>query len=390
MAIGADLNVLSLFDGCGIGRLALDRAGVAVGRYFASEVDRWAIEVAVRNHPGIIELGDIRGIPGTDISGPIDLVMGGSPCQGFSMGGKRLEFKDPRSALIFDFFRLLDETRARWFLLENVLMRESCVDYISERLGVAPLLLDSALVSAQTRKRLYWTNIPYAGPPADRGVLLRDVLFTMEANPKLVSRFFRDWFGKLRVSEGKSSCLKPETGGGRIPELLLSDKAIEYMNRQVADGRTHFDFSHHFDDREPKSPCLTANMSKGVPYNVLIQHVGIDAEYWHDNKAPTLTSATRCQLSATAQALKGVPYKVLKEGGLLRKLSPVECERLQTWPDDYTAGVSNTQRYKMIGNGWTADMIAHLLAPLKRPSVHRFSLSLEQYWQPRPVQGVLV
>lgn len=210
-------------------------------------------------------------------------MIGGSPCTGFSRVGQQLNFEDPQSKLFFDYVRILNVVKPKYFLLENVKMKQEWQDVITEYLGVEPILINSSLVSAQNRERLYWTNIPNVVQPMDKGILLRDIID----------------FG--------------------IDQFKLSEKAWAYMNRSSpkwSNGKRRLDI---YDNKlDGKSLCLTANMYKGVPYGVISE--------------------------------------------LGRRLSPLECERLQTLPDGYTKGVSNTQRYKMIGNGWTVDVIAHILS----------------------------
>ena len=169
------LTVLSLFDGISCGHIALDRAGLKVKQYFASEIDKYAIKVTMKNYPETIQVGDITKLKGSDFP-HINILMGGSPCQGFSFAGKQLNFKDPRSALFFEFVRLLKECNPDYFLLENVRMKKEYQDVISGELGVEPIEINSALVSAQNRKRLYWTNIPWVTQPADKGIMLKDII----------------------------------------------------------------------------------------------------------------------------------------------------------------------------------------------------------------------
>jgi len=153
------INVLSLFDGMSCGQLALDRLGIKVDMYLAAEIDKYAMSIAKKNYPNTVHLGDVTKLRGVDLP-KIDLLIGGSPCQGFSFAGKQLNFDDPRSALFFEFVRLLKETNPKYFLLENVRMKQEFQDVISDYLGVKPIMINSALLSAQNRVRLYWTNIP--------------------------------------------------------------------------------------------------------------------------------------------------------------------------------------------------------------------------------------
>lgn len=311
------MNVLSLFDGMSCGRLALDRAGIPYKSYVASEIDRWAIQIARKNYPDTMHVGDVLTVDSEWLP-PIDLLIGGSPCQGFSFAGKQLNFDDPRSMLFFEFVRLMDECKPKYFLLENVPMKKEYVDIITKYMGVEPIMINSALVSAQNRKRLYWTNIPVEQPD-DKGIMLKDILLD-DAYPVALHNVYGGFKEKEnRTFTEKSPTIRTPAGGGHIPSLLLSDKALAYMDRQVKDGRNHWDFKHYSDVKNEKSSAVVANFFKGVPYNVL------------------------------------------KDEDCVRKFHPIECERLQTVPDNYTEGVSNTQRYKMIGNGWTVDVIAHIL-----------------------------
>lgn len=270
-------NVLSLFDGMSCGQLALDTLGIKVNNYFASEIDPYAIKIAKKNYPNTKHIGSVVDVKGSDLP-EIDLLIGGSPCQSFSNAGERTGM-DGKSKLFWEFVRVLKETNPTYFLLENVRMKKEWENIITEQLGVKPILINSRLVSAQNRPRLYWTNIPNIEQPLDRGLVLADILEDT-------------WDDKFNLSE----------------------KACDYMSR-LRNGKPRWEY--HTNPLNGKSACLTANMYKGVPYGVIKEQ--------------------------------------------LRRLTPVECERLQTVPDNYTAGVSDTQRFKMLGNGWTVDIIAHLL-----------------------------
>ena len=184
------MNVLSLFDGMSCGRIALDRLGIEVDTNYASEIDKYAIAVAKENYPDTIHVGDITQLDPKDFQ-DIDLVLAGSPCQGFSFAGKQLAFDDPRSALFFEFIRLLKAIKPKYFLLENVRMKQQYIDVITQQVSecypdhegndlfdskIEPILINSALLSAQSRQRLYWTNIPHVKQPEDLGIVLKDIL----------------------------------------------------------------------------------------------------------------------------------------------------------------------------------------------------------------------
>jgi DNA-cytosine methyltransferase len=305
---------------------------------------KYAMQIAKKNYPDIIHVGDVQDVmyPETFDGHKIDLIIGGSPCQGFSFAGQRLNFDDPRSKLFFEYARLVKECKPKYFLLENVRMKQESQDVITEILGVEPIAINSNLVSAQNRYRLYWTNIPLDGQPDDEGILLKDIL---EDYHQIGAEHFH------------------------------SDKAVAYMERGndkwMQAGNRRADRYTQTPDKE-KAFTLTANIYKGVPYNyfedtratlepsdnglILAGHANLNGHdcikrvYHPDGKAPTMNACTGGNREP----------KVFQPPTHYRKLTPLECERLQTVPDNYTEGVSNTQRYKMLGNGWTADVIAHI------------------------------
>lgn len=281
------MNVLSLFDGMSCGQLALQRAGIKVDKYFAAEIDKHAIKVTQHNFPDTIQLGDVTQVKGDSLP-QIDLLIGGSPCQGFSFAGKQLNFDDPRSKLFFEYVRLLRELKPKYFLLENVVMKKESEDVITECLGVKPVLINSNLVSAQNRRRLYWTNIPFIGYPEDKDVNWSDVMDLDAQNVYYVTEKMMNWI----------------------------NSAPRRVNK----------FKVYTKDTKTKMQMLEASHHKGI-------------------------SNQRC---FAIEDVKGLRY-----------ISPIECERLQTVPDNYTSIVSNTQRYKMLGNGWTVDIISHLFRGMK-------------------------
>lgn len=274
------MNVLSLFDGMSCGQLALQKAGIKYDYYFASEICKHAKTVTYANFPNAVQLGDVNDIY-AKILPKIDLILAGCPCQSFSLAGRQLGFEDPRGNLFLEFARLLKECKPRYFLMENTLMSADNERRISETLGVEAVRINSSLLSAQNRDRLYWTNIPF-GPIVDKGLILRDILL-------------------------------PE-GDSRLENCFLSKKGLAYVDRLKGNQPRWKSYPNPLDG---KAGCLTAVMSKGVPYGV-IRELG-------------------------------------------RFLHPIECERLQTIPDDFSASVAKTNRYKMLGNGWTVDVIAHIL-----------------------------
>ncbi len=325
------MNVLSLFDGMSCGQIALEKLGIPVNKYFAAEIDKYAIQVAKKNYPDMVHLGDVKelwvttdldtkdkGILDDGEIHKIDLLIGGSPCQGFSFAGKQLNFDDPRSQLFFEYVRLLKALKPKYFLLENVKMKKESMDIITEYLGVEPIEINSNLVSAQNRKRLYWTNIPMKGLPEDKGIMLNDILEPVE-----------------QIDDA----------------YYYSDKSIAYMERgndkwQQAGARRADRYTQTPDTK--KAFTITANFHKGVPYN-----------YFDD-----VRDKSKCVRSGGRGSYDRHDWDSV-DTHHIRKLTVTECERLQTVPDGYTCGVSNTQRYKMLGNGWTVDVIKHIFEGLK-------------------------
>ena len=310
------MNVLSLFDGMSCGQIALEKSGFQVDKYFASEIDKYAMQVARANYPDMVHLGDVRDIKAhkngelfvpLDRGYKIDLLIGGSPCQGFSFAGKQLNFDDPRSKLFWEYVRLLKELQPKYFLLENVKMKQESMDVITEALGVEPIFINSSLVSAQNRQRYYWTNIPMDKLPDDKGIMLKDIL--------------EDGY----VDRDKAHCIDANYfKGGNLKSYF------EKHRRQLV-----------FSD---EGLCHVGDADlKGHGYNRRVYHP--------DGKAPSLCAASGGNLEP----------KTFISPDSWRKLTPLECERLQTVPEGYTAHVSNTQRYRMLGNGWTVDVITHIL-----------------------------
>ena len=302
------MRVLSLFDGISCGQLALQRAGIPVEVYYASEIEQNAIKITQKNFPDTIQLGDITKIDFTQFTGKIDLIMGGSPCQDLSIAGKRKGLSGERSGLFYKFVEAIEVIKPKYYLLENnVGMPDEAFEEISSLMGCYPVMINSALVSAQNRKRFYWfnwgeksynifgfptCNIPQ---PKDKRVLLKDVYIP---DPTL------------------ERCDK------RI--LKHAKKTKNYVQYDIS-GKGHFSTQNRLYFLDTKSPCVSKCRTE-TKHNMLI-----DGNDWSK-------------------------YKII---------SPVEAERLQTIPDNYTAGVPKTARFEAIGNGWTVDVIAHIFKYLK-------------------------
>ena len=275
------MNILSLFDGMSCGQIALQKLGVEVENYYASEIDKPAIQVTKHNFPNTQHLGDVAKWKEWGIDwGSIDLILAGSPCQGFSFAGKQLAFDDPRSKLFFTFVDILNHIKSVnpkvKFLLENVRMKKQHRDVISELLGVKQVEICSSLVSAQQRKRFYWANWRF-NQPKDKGIFLSDIV---------------DFQDKIFLNP------KTQTRPRTIQQIKSMDQ---------------------------KALCLLASMGKGSQSNGMTN---------------------------------------IKLDGQIRCVSPTECERLQTVPDGYTKILPKTHRYHVLGNGWTVDVVAHILKPM--------------------------
>jgi len=553
------MNILSLFDGMSCGRLALDRLGIKIDKYYASEIDKYAIEVSSANYPDTIQIGDICDVKGEDYP-DIDLILGGSPCQGFSFAGHQLAFDDPRSALFFEFVRVLKEVNPKYFLLENVKMKKEFLDIISDQVGVEPILINSSLLSAQNRQRYYWTNIPGVEQPEDRGLVLKDILETeaderptkdternrrhhktpeqksltmtatmykgagnngmtlvpmvnelpdkaqtikanyaksskanfendrrkggtfgatgvpqtpqrvgtanikghdikkrvyseegkspsiiadsgtvpkIETKPQRVGKIKKGGQGdRVYSDEGKSITLSAESGGtaGKGNMLIRVGTAVDIKGHDSIkrvyspEGKSPTLTTMQGGHRQPK--VIKGGAFRGRSKNAEGKNVGWKEtkpkqflELRKDDKSNSLSQVTKDslvvstkpnQINPSKKANGKQPYmqdRVFHEGGKShaltasfagrtkvgtskirekskavrtggrgsydrhewdsvdemhwRKLTPLECERLQTVPDNYTNHVSNTQRYKMLGNGWTIEVIAHILSNME-------------------------
>ena len=348
------MKVLSLFDGISCGMLALQRAGIPVECYDAFEIDKYAVTVSKRNFPVIVHHGNVYDGDFTQFKG-YDLLLGGSPCTYWSIAKKdrEVDCNGEGFRLFKEYVRALEESGCKYFLYENnYSVHQRIKDEISKALGVEPIMINSALVSAQNRKRCYWTNIPNVVQPEDKGILLADVL--ENGMP---------W-------QDKSYCMTASYDGAVIYNTLERKQrtmvavpvGAAQRGRYVDGEKTE----QHIEVREDgKSNCLTTVQKDSlVCAPVRIGHYGKGGQgqriYSVVGKSVTLSA------NGGGQGAKTGLYKIdLPDGDyIIRKLTPVEAERLQTLPDNYTAGISNTQRYKCIGNGWTVDVIAHILGGL--------------------------
>lgn len=330
------MNVLSLFDGMSCGQIALNRIGLKPAKYFASELDKYAIKVTQSNHPNTIQLGDVTGWRDWNINwSSIDLLIGGSPCQGFSFAGKQLAFDDPRSKLFFVYVDILNHIKLCnpriKFMLENVKMKKEYLDVISDQLGVEPVFINSALVSAQNRQRYYWCNWR-VDQPEDSGIVFADII-----ESDLVDR-------------SKPHCLDANYyKGGNLKSYFEKGRRQLVFIKQTPRGKNKGGLKAV----DGKTPTLSSNSWEHN--NHLISGAEIITRGFEQIKVKGKSYALAASSATGSKAL-------VSDGLTYRKLTPIECERLQTVPDNYTNYVSNTQRYKMLGNGWTVDVIAHIFS----------------------------
>ena len=412
------LRVLSLFDGISCGQVALERAGIPIEVYYASEIDKYAIQITQKNYPDTIQLGDINNIDFTQFIGKIDLIMGGSPCQDLSIAGKRKGLSGERSGLFYKFVEAIEVIKPKYFLLENNYgMPQEAYEEMSRLMGCYPIMINSALVSAQTRKRFYWTNI---GPqeynlfgfptvampqPENKGILLKDILETGIA-PNEKSRCIQSSIGRTTEREyfkknqgqmvAEPICVNSQSGraDGLAKQPSMADRIYDINGKGVAlasgwkqniaepikipentvKGYAEIqqgecmDLTHLSSKTRrgramvDKCNCLQTQ-SEFYQYLEPLQLGHISNTNAQANRVYSVQNKS-VTLKANGGGAKTGLYKIdLPDGEyLIRKLTPLECERLQTLPDNYTEGISNTQRYKAIGNGWTVDVIAHIFS----------------------------
>lgn len=401
------MRVLSLYDGISCGMAALERAGIPVESYDAFEIDKYAIQVSRKNYPQIIHHGDVFGGSYSDFKG-YDLLIGGSPCTYWSIAktGREVTPDGMGGKLFMEYVRALRESGCKYFLYENNnSIHQNIKDFISEQLGVKPIMINSALVSAQQRKRCYWTNIPNVSQPADKGILLKDIL---ESG--------LPW-------QDKSYCMTASYGGAVLwntlqrsqRSMIAEPVGVAQRGRYIQSGKRSEKYAGGTEQfiearKDGKSNCLTtvqkdSMVAEPIPFNTyngegeksrtfmagyykygeatIIKNKGFKGgataiaqpvrvgEYGKGGQGQRIYSVRGKSVTLSAngggQGAKTGLYKIdLPDGDyIVRKLTPIEAERLQTLPDNYTGGISNTQRYKCIGNGWTVDVIAHILNGLK-------------------------
>jgi site-specific DNA-cytosine methylase len=374
------IRVLSLFDGISCARVALERAGIPVETYYASEIEKHPITIAQNNYPDTIQLGDIRAITRKDIAGGIDLLIGGSPCQDLSRAktdGKGLD--GARSSLFYEYLRLLRELKPRYFILENVAsMKAVYRDEISRELGVEPIMIDAALVSAQTRKRLFWTNIPGVCQPHDRGILLRDIIedgFAMDDKARTLTKSYMKGpcvgnigthrertmvakgplrLGHLKGNKGSQSTRVYSVDGKSVTLSALGGAKTGLYMKVAGGGRSKEDLLLGF-TLEGK---LVVREATKRGYALAEEGDSIDMSF------PS-SKTRRGRVGKKAKNLMTASSIYVFTRDEVRPLTPVECERLQSLPDGYTDGIPKTQRIAACGNAFNVEVVAHVLKHMK-------------------------
>jgi len=375
----------SLFNGCGVGALAMLRADIPITKFYYSEIDKYANIVMKENFPSAIPIGDVTKVNTDSFNGDnVDILMGGSPCQGFSFAGHQLNFDDPRSKLFFEFIRIRDDVKPKYILLENVRMAKKSQDIISEYMGFEPQALNSKWLSGQNRYRLYWwgklqADGTYKQMPIDdmidKGITMQDILEDGYATDEM-------------TSGGKSHCLTARYNGAvwwnsierNQRTMVLKDNPTMSKDGLIrvgtADLKGHDSIKRVY-AQEGKAPTLTTMQGghrepKVAIGRIVNRRLDENGTRKDDQLDLPFTRQLEVRDDDKSNCLTTVQKdNVVVSKDMWRKLTPLECERLQTLPDNYTSAVSNSQRYKMIGNGWTVDVIAHILKGIQLDDWHK-------------------
>jgi len=418
------MKILSLFDGISCARVSLERAGIPVEAYYASEIDKYAMQISAKNYPDIVQLGSVVGLGydagqflrdgntlGIDYMEDIDILIGGFPCTDLSIAKKnRQGLKGEASGLFYEMIRIHKEVKPKFFIYENVasMSKENKETILKTIQEIDPsayvIMINASLVSAQNRKRLFFTNIPNVTQPEDGGILLKDILeqdvdekyFIDVTKNKRIKGWTENERG-LRPHKGDKS----KTGISEIGRITNIDQKTDTISTnhaptirigQIGKGGQ----GDRIYSPEGKSVGLSAlGGGRGaktglyaVPVALRNRGEGKKPEYNGTDKANSMTTVQTDSIVAMIQTPRGYNKGGIKaldgktptlsssswehnnhiiEDTQIRKLTPTECERLQGVPDNYTEGVSNSQRYKMLGNAFNVDVVAHILSSLNNP-----------------------
>jgi DNA (cytosine-5)-methyltransferase 3A len=373
------ISVLSLFDGISVAQQALKELGIEC-KYQASEIDEYAISITKRNFPNTIQLRDIRNVT-KEMVGEIDLLIGGSPCQSLSVANKnRQGLSGEKSCLFWEYVRILKEVKPRWFVLENVAsMQKEAKQTITETLGVEPIMINASLLSAQSRKRLFWSNMPDIQLPEDRGILLKDIL---EENVDEKYYLKEEQISKLKYLKGAKKEKREKNGF----QYTFSEGALKLMQEEkslpiLASGGNSIGRATNF---------VRGVASRTFPRYPTGEPRIKQIEERSDEKANAMTTVQTDSMvkmgtlteafgrGGSSSEFISMVNKVEANTGMTRKLTLVECERLQSLPDNFSAkgidgrgkevAISNTQRYKVLGNAFNCEVIKHILSYMGKQS----------------------
>ncbi len=367
------MKILSLFDGISCARVAIEKAGIEIEKYYASEIDKYAIQIAQKNFPDTIQVGNVVDLKGEDFK-DIDLIIGGSPCQDLSIAKKNREgLSGARSGLFYEYVRIRGEVKPKYFILENVnSMSKEAKDTISKELGVDPIMINAALVSAQNRKRLFWIGKLVGDKyeqvdielPEDKGILLKDILEENVDEKYNVGKDFKlgnSQGNKCYPIDGKSATLMALGGGGGAKTGLYC----------ISSNQKHATIS------EDKSTPLVSAMGMGGGHIPMVYGCGAKTGLYAiqvKNQGKEIVKELNKAGALRARDWKGFDNygsNAVMSDCKIRKLTPIECERLQSLPDGFTEKglnenneevlISNTQRYKALGNGFSCAVVEHIL-----------------------------
>jgi len=349
------MNVLSLFDGISCGHLAFERANITVDNYYASEIDKSAIGITQKNYPNTIQLGDVSDIDFTQFIDKIDIIIGGSPCQDLSIANNNRKGLDGcKSGLFWKYEEAVITIKPKYFLLENVAsMSTENRDIISKTLGVEPIFINSNLVSAQNRKRLYWTNIPNITIPENKNIKLSDIL---ECDQDLSNMLYY-----IEVDDKNRRKIKPYPYAGCAFRTRL-DETGKYKRLEINKDEEKSNALTTISTDSMVCECLTVceATKKGYFHVKPGECVDLSIVNSKTRRGRSMIEKANCLMSVDPNFYRYLGVDENTNLQVIRKFTPIECERLQTLPDNYTNGLSNSKRYKIIGNGWTVDVIAHI------------------------------
>jgi len=349
------MNILSLFDGISCARVALDVAGIPVNKYYACEIEKNAMKVSKKNYPDIISLGSVIDFQKDMIKEPIDLLIGGSPCQDLSIAKKdRKGLEGDRSSLFYEYVRIKNEINPKYFILENVAsMRKEDRDIISGIMGCEPVMFNASLVSAQTRKRYFWTNIQF-DLPEDRGILLKDIIQTdADVDERMVNK------------EGKSYALTASYSKVSNSEAQVKNSVEKKQRTMVkvdTTGLYYFQGKEITSNpKENKGLFITEENKLAVVEGVKKGFTEINDYQSVDLSYANCKTMRRGRVGDKAKNLMTGNNIHVNQNNIIRKLTPIECERLQSLSDNYTEGIAMTNRYKCLGNAFNVEVVAHIL-----------------------------